>query len=142
MGVVSLIVMEPGSAWPGHVGDSENVVAVGEQEEGLLHRIRQKLDSLRRRGEQVRVAVLACNEATDVASAARRAELAHELLSVVAAVGFGRLILSAAERASMPLRHELLSLAGALSHTRRGTATVVSVRFCEAKEGKADVPRT
>jgi hypothetical protein len=141
MGVVSLIVMEPGSAWPGHVGNSENVVALGEQGEGLLPRIRQKLDSLRRRGEKVRVAVLACSEATDVASVARRAELAHELLAVVAAVGFGRLILSAADRASMPLRHELLSLASALSHLRRGTATLVSVRFRDASEGDAGPPR-
>jgi hypothetical protein len=142
MGIVSLIVMEPGSAWPGHVGDSENVVAVGEKEEGLLHRIRQKIDSLRRRGEQVRVAVIACNEATDAESAQRRAELAGELLSVVAAAGFGRLVLTAAERAPMPLRRELLALAGSLSHTRRGTATVVSVRFCEAIEGRANLPRT
>jgi hypothetical protein len=141
MGVVSLIVMEPGSAWPGHVGDSENVVAVGEKEEGLLHRIRQKLDALRLRGERVRVAVLACNEATDAASAQRRAELARELLSVVAAAGFGRLVLSAAERAPTPLRHELLALAGVLSHTRRGAATVVSVRFCDAIEGRTELRR-
>src|SRR5580700_9481361 len=122
MGVVSLIVMEPGSAWPGHVGDSENVVAVGEHDEALLKRIRERLDSLRRRGEHVRVAVLACNEATDVTAVARRAELAHELLAAVAAVGFGRLVLSAAERASLDLRRELLSLAGALSYVGRGTA--------------------
>jgi hypothetical protein len=48
MSVVSLIVMEPGSAWPGHVGDSENVVALGEREEGLLPRIRRTLDSIRK----------------------------------------------------------------------------------------------
>jgi hypothetical protein len=129
MGVVSLIVMEPGSAWPGHVGDSENVVAAGENDGGLLVRIRVRLDSLRKRGEQVRVAVLACNEQTDVTSVARRAELARELLAAVAAVSFGRLVLSAAERASMQLRGELLSLAGALSHTLAGTAATVSVRF-------------
>jgi len=77
MSVVSLIVMEPGSAWPGHVGDSENVVAVGEREDGMSRRIRSILDALRRRGEEIRVAVLACNEATDVVSP----ELAHELLA-------------------------------------------------------------
>jgi hypothetical protein len=66
-----------------------------------------------------------------VASRARRAQLAHELLGAVAVVSFGRLILSAAERASLQLRHELLSLAGALSHARRGSVTV-SVRFKEA----------
>jgi hypothetical protein len=134
MGVVSLIVMEPGSAWPGHVGDSENVVALGEHDEALLERIRLRLDSLRRHGEHVRVAVLACNEATDVVSVARRSELAQELLTAVAAGGFGRLVLSAAERASAELRRELLSLAGTLSYTGRGRAPTVSVRFCEATD--------
>jgi hypothetical protein len=132
MGVVSLIVMEPGSAWPGHVGDSENVVAVGELEESLLPRIRRRLDSLRRRGERVRVAVLACNGATDIASVGRRAELAHELLTAVSAVIFGRLVLSAAESASTQLRNELLSLAGALSEARRG-AVIVSLKFSEGR---------
>jgi hypothetical protein len=139
MGLVSLIVMESGSAWPGHVGDSENVVAVGEHEEGLLQRIQKLLDSLRRRGEQVRVAVLACNEATDLAAVAHRLELAHELLDAVTGTSFGRLVLSAAERASMQLRCELISLAGALSYSRRGTSATVSVRFNEAIEGREDV---
>jgi hypothetical protein len=134
MSLVSLIVMEPGSAWPGHVGDSENVVAVGEREEGLVPRIRRMLDAIRKRGEQVRVAVLACNEATDAASAARRAELARELLAAVAAVGFGRLVLSAADRASMDIRRELLTLAGALSQTPVGVAATISVRFSATQE--------
>ena len=132
MRLVSLIVMEPGSAWPGHVGDSENVVTVIEREEGLLQRIRERLDSLRRRGEHVRIAVLACSEATDVASVARRAELAHELLLAVAVAGFGRLVLTAAERASMQLRRNLLSLADSLTHAHSGTAVTVSVRLPEA----------
>jgi hypothetical protein len=130
--LVSLIVMEPGSAWPGHVGDSENVVTVIEREEGLLQRIRERLDSLRRRGEHVRIAVLACSGATDVASVARRAELAHELLLAVAVAGFGRLVLIAAERASMQLRRNLLSLADSLTHAHGGTAVNVSVRLPEA----------
>jgi hypothetical protein len=140
MGLVSLIVMEPGSAWPGHVGDSENVVAVGEHEEGMLQRIRQMLDALRRRGEYVRVAVLACNQNTDATTAARRSQIANELLTAVASAGFGRLVLSAADRASMQLRRELLSLAGALSYTRPGTAATVSVRFSEATDGSEDSP--
>jgi hypothetical protein len=133
MGVVSLIVMEPGSAWPGHVGNSENVVVTGRpHEEGLLQRIRQRVDSLRRRGEHVKVAVLACNEAADAASLACRAEVAHELLLAVTAVDFGRLVLTAAERASTRLRRELFLLAGALSHSLRGTAVTVSVRLGRA----------
>jgi hypothetical protein len=136
MDMVSLIVMEPGSEWPGHVGESENVVELGEGEESLLPRIRHRLDTLRLKGARVRVAVLACNEATDAASLARRADLAHELLVNVAAVGFGRLVLSTAAHAPARLRLELLSLAGSLSHTRPGEA-VVSVKFNEPGERKS-----
>ncbi len=134
MSVVSLIVMEPGSAWPGHVGDSENVIAVGERGDGMLRRIRSILDALRRRGEHVKVAVLSCNEATDLVSAARRAEIAHELLAAVAAVGFGRLVLSAEKRASVQVRRELMTLAGALTCTRGGGGATVSVRFGGTQE--------
>ena len=131
MGSVSLIVMEQGGAWPGRVGDSENVVAVHDDKEALLQRTLQKLESLRRRGQQLRTAVLACNAETDIASAARRAEVAHELLRAVASVGFGRLLLSTANGASLQLRHELLALANALtsSRTLAGTAATVTVRF-------------
>ena len=130
MDMVSLIVMEPGSEWPGHVGGSENVVELGQHEEPVLERIRSRLDSLRLNGARVRVAVLACNEAADAASAARREEVALELLAGVAAAGFGRLVLNAAALTSAPLRLELLSLAGSLSHACAGGA-VVSVKFNE-----------
>jgi hypothetical protein len=126
MGVVSLIVMEPGSQWPGHVRDSENIVAVGHDPDGLVDRTRQTLASLRTRGQQVRVAVLACNEATDVASVATRAQLAQELLTAVAGTRFGRLVLTSVERASVQLRRELLSLVGALSHSLRGASVRVT----------------
>jgi hypothetical protein len=129
MGTVSLIVMEQGSEWPGRVGDSENVVAVGHDGKGALQRTRWSVDSLRRHGHQVRVAVLACNEATDASSVACRAELAHELLAAVAAGGFGRLVLTATDHASMKLRGELLSLAGTLSDRLRGTSATISVKF-------------
>jgi hypothetical protein len=130
MGVVSLIVMEPGSRWPGHVRDSENIVAASHLGEGLLQRTQRTLAGLLRRGQHVRVAVLACSEATDAASLASRARLARELLAAVTATGFGRLVLSSAEHASVPLRRELLSLAGALSQTVLGTS--VRVRFSDA----------
>jgi hypothetical protein len=82
------------------------------------------------------VAVIACNGATDTASYARRAELARELLAAVAEGGFGRLVLSVADRAPAKLRLELLSLAGSLSHTGRGGATV-SVKFKEPRQGQS-----
>src|SRR5271155_2616421 len=122
MSNVSLIVMEQGGAWPGRVGDSENVVAAHDDGEVLLQKTLRKLDSLRRQGQHLRIAVLACNAETDRASVARRAEVAHELLGAVAAAGFGRLVLSTANGASLPLRRELLSLANALGQTFAGTA--------------------
>lgn len=133
MGVVSLIVMEPGSEWPGHVRDSENVVEASHRSESLLQRTQRTLAALRQRGQHVRVAVLACSDATDVASAACRARLARELLSAVTTASFGRLVLSSAERASVPLRRELLTLAGTLSQTVPGTS--VHVRFNRMSDG-------
>ena len=134
MGVVSLIVMEPGSEWPGHVRDSENVVATSYRDEGLLLRTRRTLEALRQRGQNVRVAVLACSRATDVASVTGRARLAQELLAAVAAAGFGRLVLSSAEGASVPLRRELLTLAGALSQSVVGVS--VRVKFNDAPSAR------
>jgi hypothetical protein len=141
MGKVALIVVEQGSEWPGHVVNCENVVAVGADQEGLLQRTRQGLDSLRRRGHYLRVAMLACNEATDLASVAHRAEVAHELLTAVSAVGFGRLLLSATDHASIRVRDELLSLAGVLRQRLLGSAATVSVRFGGASHGREGPPQ-
>jgi len=100
----------------------------------VCFRTQRTLAALHQRGQHVRVAVLACSDATDVASVACRAQLAHELLSAVTAAGFGRLVLSSAERASMPLRRELLSLADTLTQTVLGAS--VRVRFNrEVQEG-------
>jgi hypothetical protein len=78
----------------------------------------------------------ACNEATDVASSGRRAEIARELLGAVAPVTHGRLVLWAAERASSELRRELLSLADRLSGALPGTMASVSLRFGVIGEGE------
>jgi hypothetical protein len=131
MAVVALIVMESGSEWPGHVGDSENIVAVGQDGEGLLEKTRSKLESMRQQGQQIRVAVLACNQEDDPFSVSRRAEVAHELFASVTVTGFGRLLLTASDRVSMRQRYELLSLAGELSQRLRGMTSGVSVRFGE-----------
>jgi hypothetical protein len=129
MGMVSLVVMEPGSHWPDHVWNSESIVALGSGQDGLLSRTRRELDSLRRRGQQVRIAVLACNGAADLESMAGRAELMDDLLTAVSGVAFGRLVLTAVDGASMQLRRELLFVVEALSPRLRGTSTTVSVRF-------------
>jgi hypothetical protein len=132
MSNVSLIVMEQNSEWPsGNTGDWASIVAIGHEKEGLLQRTREQLSSLRRQGHSLRVAMLACNEATDVTSVSRRAEVAHELLAAVSTVEFGCLYLTATDSASAETRRELLSLADALSQRLRGlSATVlVSLRF-------------
>jgi hypothetical protein len=134
MGIVSLIVMEPGSAWPGHIGDSENVVAAGCDDETLLPRVQHMLDALRARGQGVRVAVLACNGETDPRSAGRRADLARELRAAVAHNPCGRLVLCATEQASRRLRGELLSLTGRLTQQPEGGTATVSLRFGGASD--------
>jgi hypothetical protein len=126
--LVSLVVMEKGSEWPGHVGGSDDLVAVG-ADERLLDRTRRRLELLQGRGQRVRVAVLACSEATDLESTDRRAEVARELLAAVATDPFGRIVLSSPRHPSLRLRRELLCLVGALSDRVKGTAVTVSVRF-------------
>ena len=112
MACVSLVVMEPGSEWPGHVGESETLVAL-RSEQDMLRCTRERVASLHRAHEEVRVAVLACNGATDEATLHRRASLAQELLACVSRAWRGRLVLTApGGRASGVFRHHLLSLAG------------------------------
>jgi hypothetical protein len=129
MAMVSLVVMEPGSRWPGDTWNPGNVVAIGPAPDGLVRRTRQELDSLRRHGQRVGVAVLACNGASDLASTVRRAELVDELLTAVAAVASGHLVLAAADDVSTQLRREMLSLAEASSQKLRGRSITVSVKF-------------
>jgi hypothetical protein len=129
MAAVSLIVMEHGSEWPGHVGNIENVVVVEQDHEALLARTREGLASLHRRGHHVHVGVLACNETTGGVSASSRAEVVVELLTALNAGRFGRLVLTTGSRASLRLRAELLSLASALDPHLRGTAATVAVKF-------------
>lgn len=132
MAMVSLVVMEPGSEWPGHVGDCADLVAFSQDGEKLLRQTKEKLDALRRAQHDVRVAVLACNERTDGDGDGQRAQVARTLLDAVSGATFGRLVLSASERASFRLRQELLSLTGALTEQLRGTTATVLLRFVEA----------
>lgn len=132
MAMVSLVVMEPGSEWPGHVGDSANLIAFSQHGEKLLRRTQEKLDALRRGRRDVRVAVLACNAETDGGVEGWRAQVARALLGAVSDTAFGRLVLSVSERASLRLRQELFSLTGELGQELQGTTATVSLRFTEA----------
>jgi hypothetical protein len=133
MATVALVVMEPGSEWPGHVGDYANLVAFSQSGEKLLQRTHEKLDALRRRQQDVRVAVLACNGETEGDADGYRVQVAHTLLGAVTSTTFGRLVLSASGRASLRLRQELLSLTGTLSEQIQGTTATVSLRFTESR---------
>ena len=138
MAMVSLVVMESGSDWPGHVGDSADLVAFSQSGEKLLQRTEEKLNALRRSHQDVRVAVLACNGDTDGEAHACRARVARALLTAVSATTFGRLVLTASRCASLPLREELFSLTGALSEQLRVTTATVFLRFIDPSPRGAD----
>jgi hypothetical protein len=129
---VSLVVMEPGSEWPRHIGHRSNLVAFSQRGEKLLQRTREELHTLRRGQQNVRVAVLACNGETGGEAGGYRAQIARTLLAAVTGTTFGRLVLSASDGVSLGVRQELLALAGALSEQLRGTTATVSLRFTEA----------
>jgi hypothetical protein len=133
MATITLIVMEPGSLWPGRACDQNNVIAVGSEARNLLFRTRRRLDLLRSSGVKVREAVLACGDSSAPGMDELRCELAHELLSALIEGGFGRLILTAADGVTIQQRRGLLALAGALSRRVRGTLITVSVRFGGAR---------
>lgn len=129
MTTTAMIVMEPGSVWPGHVGDVTSLVAFCEEGDELLRRTEAALHTLERGKRAVRVAVLACNAAADGQAASLRLSLARRLLGAVSGTTCGRLVVSASVTASRDLREALLVLVGALTEELRGTTTTVSLRF-------------
>ena len=129
MTTVSMVVMEPGSEWPGQIGDSTNLVAFCQGGEELVRRTQARLGALLAAKQIVRVAVLACNGTTDGATAGRRTRLAQMLLGVMVRTTRGRLVFSASGDASHRLREELLALADTLTAELRGTTTTISLRF-------------
>jgi hypothetical protein len=131
MTTTGMIVMERGSDWPGPIGDVTNLVAFSQGCDELLRKTQEKLEALQRSKQQVRVAILACNSATDDAAARRRAELARILLVAVASATCGRLILCTGGPASRRQVEALLALAEALAEEFRGTTATVSLRFTE-----------
>jgi len=131
----AIVVMELGSEWPAHIDELTNVVGLSPCGEDLLQRTQEKLSVMGRKGQGVRVAVLACNAATDADAVVRRATLAGVLLGAVSHAARGRLILSAKDGASNVLRRELLSLAGQLTGALRGTTASVHLWFTEPSHG-------
>ncbi len=129
MATVTLIVMERGSTWPGRTGVSENTIVVTGENPTILRRAANKLLAIHQEGHQVRVAVLACNDAVNPESVACRGRLAHELLKAVASTRVGRVVLTSGDRVSTEVQRDLLSLAGVLSCKPEGTLATISVSF-------------
>ncbi len=125
----SLVVMEPGSDWPGQVDDSATLVALCQEEEELLRNTQARLTFFAEHDQRLSVAVLACNGQTEGNAAERRARLARVLLEAVANTTCGRLIVSASSAASHALREQLFALVEALTAALRGTTASVSLRF-------------
>lgn len=135
MSTTAMIVMEPGSEWPGQIGDFTNLVAFTHGCDELLHRTQEKLGLLQRHKQSVRVAVLACSAATDDVHTGLRAQLARSLLGAVAGTTCGRLIFSAGAMAPRELVQALLALAETLAREVRGTSATVSLRVGEGPLG-------
>jgi hypothetical protein len=129
MTATALIVMEPGSDWPGQIGDSTILVGFCEAGDELVRKTQAKLDAFRDGKQSVRVAVLACNSTAGSVATGRRAQLARMLLGAVTETTHGRLILSSSKGASDELRRELLAVAGALTEDLQGTTATISLRF-------------
>jgi ABC-type transporter Mla subunit MlaD len=141
MTTTAMIVMEPGSDWPGQVGDATNLVAFGHGCDDLLRRTQVELSALQRSRQVIRVAVLACNAATGSVASVRRAQLARALLGAVATTNSGRLVLTASGQASPSLLQELLALAETLADELRGTSVTVSLRFADAPHARVGPTR-
>jgi len=65
MTAYSVVVIEPGSDWPGDVSYSTTLAAFCQDGEELLCRTQTKLEALADRDHCVRVPVLACNGETE-----------------------------------------------------------------------------
>jgi len=137
MNATAVVVMEPGSEWPTGIEGLTNVVGLGSLGEDLLLRTRAKLDVFQRREFTVSLAVLACSTATCGDLFGSRATLARALLGAVTGTASGRLILSARNTISRPLRRELVTLAARLVDESRGTTATVALWFTEPAHGAA-----
>jgi hypothetical protein len=121
--------MERGSDWPGHVAALDDVVAFSQDDAGLVQRTQEKLASLRSTQRTVRLAVLACNDASGAPTSGRRTRVARALLAAVSETSFGRLVLTASAYAPASLRAELLTRAGELPRALGQSSATISLQF-------------
>ena len=122
---VTLVVLEQGSEWPEFAEHGSVLALVDDGEpQHLTHRI----GALQRR-QNVRVAVLACNETTGNDASSHRWLTARTLLETVAREGAGHLVVTAPTTSSAHFKQELLSIADSLRGVLAKTSASVSLRL-------------
>src|SRR5512133_4101591 len=145
---VLLVAVERGAALPTWVGRCPERVSdvfvlvsnADEPAEALKRRREQRLHLLTESDYQRGLAVLVVgNGQTSTEAELSRRNVADRLLSYLAEVGQGMLLLLAAENASLEPRSQLLSMAGALAPEVRGTRIAISLRF--GAEGDHEPPQ-
>jgi hypothetical protein len=142
---VLLVAVERGAALPTWVGRCQDKVSdvcvlvsnSYEPTEALLKRVDQRLHLLSESNYQRGLAVLVVDNVCATADAEEsRKRIADRLLSYLAEVSQGMLLLLAEESASLESRTQLLSLAGSLAQDVRGTRISISVRFGTLRESE------
>jgi hypothetical protein len=136
-GLLSVVVLESGSAWPPWLGEYQKqapnsiVIAQSGGESGLefAQRIARRMDEIAARDAAIHVALLVSNGALDEPSVSARKRICESLLRVMVQKRRGELVLAAALHAGDELRHELFALAGTLCDELRGPEVSVRVRF-------------
>lgn len=133
---VSIVAMEAGARWPHwfHGLDESGAKALvqrqteDEEPEEFCSRVVERVKDISEHGS-VHLTVLACNESTTATFLAVRYRIASALARCMARSGSGELVLTAEADIDDDLRHELLSLAGALCDDLHGTHLGVRVLF-------------
>jgi len=135
----TIVVMEPGSDWPGPFGKSAHVLAFGVGADNRYDRTHERLAAMFGGRRDVSVAVLACNASTGAIAAVERIRLGRSMLDALKDVAHGRLVLSASAGSSHELLGDLLELAATLVDGARGSSATVSLNF-SAGPGQAPKP--
>jgi hypothetical protein len=129
-----VVVVEQGSEWPSWIkplysGEGEAHVIAQDEDEAPASFARRVLEDCERlRGEQVELAVIACNERCDDGALLTRRRVARALSRVVADRR-NKILFSAARRQSGRGRRALCDLASDLEQELSHHGPAVSVRF-------------
>jgi len=147
--LISIVVLEAGAAWPRWLGEYQRrapnsvVVAQSAEEtsEAVAVRVQRRMSEVSHGEETIHVALLISNGSTDDETLGARKLICSSMLKSMVLKAQGELVLAADVRASDDIRHNLLSLAGALCDEVRGTEVAVRVRF-ESSRPESGVMRS